>query len=292
VKAMLQYKERRARVAQNSVSGASLMRADATQMLGILASSAFDYNTVETVLLFCAAVVTLGGIMFESGQLDTATYVKSRDSVTVILMILIIVSIIYYLIVLFTELHMMVTEDARRKRLEQQKAVRSGKEGSGGGAAAPKVDIELGDVQMQNNQFVSMASQEKSSEVSGLEMDAILALEDMDAYTWVQVKAKLRDMQMRFKEMQDSHRDSKLAALADGGVSSGSSSAAVLSSARASPGSPAVNPMMALAAGRRVGRSFGPAQTGGAGSGSGSSSPGMSSAGSRKSLLKKADMKE
>jgi hypothetical protein len=177
---------------------------------------------------------------------------------------------------------MMVTEDSRRKRLEQQKAVRSGKEGSGSGAAAPKVDIELGDVQMQNNQYVSSAAQERTDEVSGLEMDAILALQEMDVYTWTQVKSKLRDMQMRFKEMQDERRETKLATLADGGVSPTS---AAISSFRAAPGSPASNPMIAMAAGRRVGRSFGPAQTGGAG-GSGSSSPGMSSAGSRRSLLK------
>jgi hypothetical protein len=256
-------------------------------MLGILASSAFDYNTVETVLLFCAAVVTLGGIMFESGQLDTATYAKSRDSVTIALMILIILSIIYYFTVLFTELHMMVTEDARRKRLEQQKAVRSGKEGG----VAPKVDIELGDVQMQSNQFVSSAADKKDGEVGLVEMDAILALESVDPYTWVQVKAKLRDMQMRFKEMQDERRDAKVAALsADSGIGSPTSSAALLprSSAAAapgSPGSPSINPMMALAQTRR---NFAPARVGAGSPGAVGGAGGAASASaSRRGLLRK-----
>jgi len=29
-----------------------------------------NWNTVETVLLFCAILVTLGGIMLESGRFD------------------------------------------------------------------------------------------------------------------------------------------------------------------------------------------------------------------------------
>jgi hypothetical protein len=220
-------------------------------------------------------VVTLGGIMFESGQLDSASYAKSRDAVTTALMIVIILSIIYYFTVLFTELHMMITEDARRKRLEQQKAVRSGKDGP-----APKVDIELGDVQMQNNQFVSSASDKKGDEANSMEMDAILALEDMDSYTWIQVKSKLRDMQMRFKELQEQQRESKVAALSgDGAV--GSSAAIVTSRAAAAPGSPAINPMMALAQTRR---NFAPARVGAGGSGGGGSSP---AGASRRGLLRK-----
>jgi hypothetical protein len=254
-------------------------------MLGILAGAAFDYNTVETVLLFCAVVVTLGGIMFESGQLDSANYVKSRDGVTIGLMIIIILSIIYFFTVLFTELHMMVTEDARRKRLEQQKAVRSGKDGP-----APRVDIELGDVQMESNQFVSSAADKKADDVTGLEMDAILSMQEMDAYTWTQVKSKLRDMQMRFKEMQDQLRSSMVASLGAGDSGSGSpmlassSSSAMLAAGRASPGSPAVNPMIAMAQSRRSARNFSQTRVGGAGAGS----PSLSGSGDRRGLLRKS----
>ena len=39
-------------------------------VLGIMGSDMMNWNTVETVLLFCAILVTLGGIMLESGRFD------------------------------------------------------------------------------------------------------------------------------------------------------------------------------------------------------------------------------
>jgi len=268
VKVMLRYKEQRQRTNANSISAQSIFRADATQVLGILANGAFDYNTVETVLLFCSIIVTLGGIMFESGHLDSSTYQSTRDGVTVILMIVILTSIVYYFIVLFTELHMMMTAEQRRKRLEQQKTLRGGK--GEGGAAPARLDIELGDIQMEHNRFVAAAQDKKEDEVAGMEMDAILAIEDMDRYTWTEVKTKLRDMQMRFKEMQEQTRAAKIEEISMGGAGSSISSPTV------------TNPM--LAAARRSGRAFAPSLAGHA-------SASRSSRGSRGKLLSKLSIK-
>jgi hypothetical protein len=133
---------------------------------------------------------------------------------------------------------------------------------------------------MEHNRFVSAAHDQGSAdnEVSGLEMDAILALEDMDSYTWTQVKQKLREMQMRFKELQDTQRDAKVAALASGG-SEPASSATSSAAARASGGAVA-NPMLAMAQARRSGRNFAPTRVGGASSPAGRSGRRLLSKGS------------
>ena len=47
---------------------------DPKDVMGIMGSNVMNWNTVETVLLFCAILVTLGGIMLESGRFDQEGY--------------------------------------------------------------------------------------------------------------------------------------------------------------------------------------------------------------------------
>jgi hypothetical protein len=121
---------------------------------------------------------------------------------------------------------------------------------------------------MEHNRFVSAAHDQGSAdnEVSGLEMDAILALEDMDSYTWTQVKQKLREMQMRFKELQDAQRDAKVAALTSDGTGISASTASTAAARVSASGGAVANPMLMLAQARRSGRNFAPTRTGGAAS--------------------------
>lgn len=65
----------------------------------------FDYNTVESTLLFSAVLVTLAGIMFESGQLDSADYDVQRDLITLLVLIVIFVSVMYFFAVFATEIY-------------------------------------------------------------------------------------------------------------------------------------------------------------------------------------------
>jgi len=61
---------------------------------------AFEYNTVEAVLLGCCVLINLAGIMFDSARFqgDLAQYYQREyDSLTYATIILIILSIIYYL---------------------------------------------------------------------------------------------------------------------------------------------------------------------------------------------------
>jgi hypothetical protein len=71
----------------------------------------FDYNTVERFLLFCAVLVCLAGIMFESDRFqetDALTgnlrYSWQRDMVTVFVAVIVIVSFDYILTVCLNEI--------------------------------------------------------------------------------------------------------------------------------------------------------------------------------------------
>eukprot|EP01029_Cantina_marsupialis_P014707 TRINITY_DN3227_c0_g1_i1.p1 TRINITY_DN3227_c0_g1~~TRINITY_DN3227_c0_g1_i1.p1 ORF type:complete len:242 (+),score=85.40 TRINITY_DN3227_c0_g1_i1:233-958(+) len=64
----------------------------------------FDYNTVESVLLLCAVLVTLSGIMFESGQFEAGdSFDVQRELVTIAVLIIIFFSIIYFCLVFAAE---------------------------------------------------------------------------------------------------------------------------------------------------------------------------------------------
>lgn len=67
---------------------------------GVLLS---DYNTVEQVLLACAILVNLAGIMLESGRFDTDYYEQQRDTITILAILTIVFSIVYIVIVFLTE---------------------------------------------------------------------------------------------------------------------------------------------------------------------------------------------
>ena len=70
----------------------------------------FDYNTVELFLLFCAVLVCLAGIMFESDRFketvngDTLRYSWQRDMVTFFVMFIVLISLIYIFVVVLNEL--------------------------------------------------------------------------------------------------------------------------------------------------------------------------------------------
>ena len=63
-----------------------------------------DYNTLETVLLGCAILVCLAGIMFESGKFTTSSEAAYQQDVVAIIAILVVVfSLVYYVLVCFAE---------------------------------------------------------------------------------------------------------------------------------------------------------------------------------------------
>ena len=69
----------------------------------------FDYNTVELSLLFCAVLVCLAGIMFESDRFKETTgsgtmrYAWQRDMVTYVVIVIVLCSFVYLAIVMMNE---------------------------------------------------------------------------------------------------------------------------------------------------------------------------------------------
>ena len=73
----------------------------------------WDYNTVEAVLLACAILVCVGGVMFESDRFkDNTDTTWQRDIVTYFVLFVIGFSIFYFLVVLISELFSASTKQA------------------------------------------------------------------------------------------------------------------------------------------------------------------------------------
>jgi len=108
--------------------------------VGVLGNSLMNWNTVETLLLSCAILVTLGGIMLESGRLDQEGAEGQRDALTILLMMVIMASIVYYFTVLFTEVYILVTDAQDRKiaAIQGSKKMRASKKAS---ASAPSTGV-------------------------------------------------------------------------------------------------------------------------------------------------------
>jgi hypothetical protein len=58
---------------------------------------------VESVLLFCAVLVNLAGVMFESGRFDTGLYNDQYDFLSWVVVFIIVVSVGYFIVVLTSE---------------------------------------------------------------------------------------------------------------------------------------------------------------------------------------------
>eukprot|EP01029_Cantina_marsupialis_P015297 TRINITY_DN3351_c0_g3_i1.p1 TRINITY_DN3351_c0_g3~~TRINITY_DN3351_c0_g3_i1.p1 ORF type:complete len:1598 (+),score=418.26 TRINITY_DN3351_c0_g3_i1:934-5727(+) len=76
----------------------------------------FDYNQVESLLLMCAVLITLSGIMFQSKYLDRDGYAAQKEFLTWIVLIIIFTSIIYYICVFVTEIWGTCRAKTRRRR--------------------------------------------------------------------------------------------------------------------------------------------------------------------------------
>jgi len=111
----------------------------------------FNYNTVEAVLLFCAALVCLCGVMFESGQFESDYYQEQRDTVTGLVLFVIFFSVVYFMVVFISEMRATlcpkkVDEKKLRKDAMKKRQSMSGRNfelgavgpvASAGAAAAP-----------------------------------------------------------------------------------------------------------------------------------------------------------
>jgi hypothetical protein len=77
-----------------------------TKAVLYVGSVLFNYNTVEAIMLACAVLLTLAGIMFESERLKLEYYAGDRDAVAGIAITILLGSIIYFLVVCLVELYL------------------------------------------------------------------------------------------------------------------------------------------------------------------------------------------
>jgi len=77
----------------------------------------WDYNTVEQVLLACAILVALAGVMFESDRFvndKTNAFAWQREAITYIIIFIVVFSLVYYFVVFFSELYGKIPDWATR----------------------------------------------------------------------------------------------------------------------------------------------------------------------------------
>merc|ERR1712178_407349 len=91
----------------------------------------WDYNTVEQVLLACAILVALAGVMFESDRFindKTNAFAWQREMITYIIIIIVISSLVYYFVVFFSELYGKIPDWAQKLagKLKQSRLARYG----------------------------------------------------------------------------------------------------------------------------------------------------------------------
>jgi hypothetical protein len=99
-------------------SGASMATMESQLARRTISAVTFfwNYNTVESVLLFCAVLVNLAGVMFESGQLDQNGFEAQKAFITWVVVIIIVLSILYFFVVLFSEIYLMCTANSKRNQ--------------------------------------------------------------------------------------------------------------------------------------------------------------------------------
>ena len=89
---------------------------------------------MEAVLLFCAVLVNLAGIMFESGRFESSYYDGQRDLITYIVMFIVFASILYFVVVFCAEAFGVCTpgclkkpKKLTREEIKQQKMEMTGR---------------------------------------------------------------------------------------------------------------------------------------------------------------------
>lgn len=83
-----------------SARPSTLTRRSAGQMA---AQVIFNYNTAEATLLFCAVLVNLAGIMFESGRFNGEYYQQQRDTLLWLTLLVIVASLLYWFVLFVAE---------------------------------------------------------------------------------------------------------------------------------------------------------------------------------------------
>jgi hypothetical protein len=140
---------------------------DRSAILGVLTGWFFNYNTIEQIMIFCAVIVCLMGIMYQANT-TSVFYPGALDGVTAVVMITIIFAIFYYFTVVITEMVILYNEDHNRKIAERTKS-RKGEEKTKKSQQSGRLVNEDGEINtgrmdaMMNPLFLNQGNSSSSS---------------------------------------------------------------------------------------------------------------------------------
>lgn len=184
----------------------------------------WDYNTVEAVLLFCAVLVNLAGIMFESGRFESSYYDGQRDLITYVVMIVVIGSIVYFAVVFCAEAFGICQPKCCQKQPPKgAKKLRGGKRQPRNAKQA----LEMSDPRrksiaiFQNNPMLTGANIEADDE----HLQEFLRSDVLPPPgVWTAVRSKYQQLADTVAELNDNIRQLKRGQEGGGGGSGGGSS--------------------------------------------------------------------
>jgi len=213
----------------------------------------WSYNTVEAVLLACAVLVNLAGVMFESGRFDTDYYSTQQDAITMVTMFIIGSSLVYFATVFLSEIYTTVKKPAAKesKDGDKKKSARASVFGLNPG------ELNLGagspDGGSDKDAVVSSGGVNPLflTKQAGASADDLMKRGDLpNAHTWETIRSRYQEMQTELTELKKKNQMLE----AGGAVPSGAADA---DKPKSTPNRIQFGPRRAGAAAAGSGRSLG-----------------------------------
>ena len=151
-------------------------RIDRAAVLGVLTNWLFNYNTVEQIMIFCAVIVCLMGIMYQANT-TTSFYPGALDGVTAVVMITIIFGIVYYFSILTTEMVVLYNEEASRRRAESASRSVAARAGGSGRLVDSEGKVNTGTIEQDFINPFFMNLDKGSSRETRLGVDEITQMD-------------------------------------------------------------------------------------------------------------------
>lgn len=172
-----------------------------------VASFFWNYNTVEAVLLGCAVLVTLSGVMFESNRFQSEYYQAQRDAITYFVLFIIFASIVYFFIVLGSEIAVTCAPKKFTKKGKDGKPITKKK-----ASMMPGQGVEMSAASMASASAASMnpmfvAAAQAGALESGGDVDQMLSSSKApNAQQWPALQAGLRRMQEQVQFLSEENK--------------------------------------------------------------------------------------
>ncbi|MDR3566240.1 MAG: hypothetical protein P4N59_33055, partial [Negativicutes bacterium] len=177
----------------------------------------WNYNTVESTLLFCAVLITLAGVMFQSGQLDTQGFEAEKSFVSYVVVLVIVLSVLYFVTVLSSEIYLMCSAQAKKKK--EMTALESAKlRAEIGRTRSSSAATIVSDLSAMNagagedvslNPLFSRGVSADSFEDTGARLRDMLELRSVSAGQWAGVAASVKTVLDNFESMAAELADCK-----------------------------------------------------------------------------------